>query len=393
MATNNDGIGGVQIEHIAVEKSTLIGIQSPNTLKCIKQDDQGSDLPTTVYDPITGAKVKGTKGYDCKYMDVSWLNYGGKYTLGVGNRWNVRVGSGGIYTETTGPLLYSPQFVLFLSKSSFTVCSKLVELLAKERILLLGKRLDINFGNIVVCGNTNFLNNVSINGGLYVNGELICSHITTQRTNYTTESGGKIKGYINPSQSFHLFQGASILAKTACAQASLGTVVGALDVSDADQKKCWIDAEMVLRIDWLTQMIPGMSAIEGLFSVPIKLKFPSGVSMISDATAKIDPSAYPKFETIPRLMGGAVELPDITGPEHTHTYKGPTCSFKNGTSELYKEGAKIQEETPMKHKQNIADGCESWQEFRDELIKSKENQLKDYLTQTAKNFSPIPLPF
>ena len=30
MATNNEGMGGSVIEHIALEKVTLIGMQSPN---------------------------------------------------------------------------------------------------------------------------------------------------------------------------------------------------------------------------------------------------------------------------------------------------------------------------------------------------------------------------
>ena len=41
-------------------------------------------------------------------------------------------------------------------------------------------RFDMIFDDIYFQGNANFVNNVHINGGLYVNGELICRHMTAQ---------------------------------------------------------------------------------------------------------------------------------------------------------------------------------------------------------------------
>ena len=86
MATNNDGMGGVKIEHIALEQTTLIGVQSPNKRPSTRESNDRVKIPTVKFKDTTGITVVEEPVYDCDVIDNSWLSYGGKYTLGVGNK-------------------------------------------------------------------------------------------------------------------------------------------------------------------------------------------------------------------------------------------------------------------------------------------------------------------
>lgn len=391
MATNNDGMGGSLIEHIALSKTTLIGVQSPNLLQSIRDSDTGTDMPFTKITKKRGATVQSKKEYDCKYIDTSWLSYGGQYTLGVGNKWNIRVGSGGIYTETTGPLLFRPQFTLFRSKAAFCVTTKLFQACGSERVDLRGKKLNLAFQDIVVQGNTNFFNNVSVNGGLYVNGQVICPHLTTQKCTYVTDSSQEAKGLLNPGQSFHIFNGSSMAAKKYVNEGLLSGLFNALDVSDSDEKLQggMVDIELFLNLDWLTQIIPGLDLILRQIHIPCKIAFPKGISLISDEMDAQHPELYPIVSSIERPIGAGIDRPDLMLPGHCHTYKGPACSLKDGTEKIYTEGAKTLQHELIKHKQNIGNGCENWQDFKNQFIEAKTKEIKNYLMKTLEQFNPF----
>jgi hypothetical protein len=146
----------------------------------------------------------------------------------------------------------------------------------------MGGRFDADYDEIYFQGNTNFINNVQINGGLFVNGELFCTHMTSQQqTNFTSPCDG-IKGFINPGQSFSVFNGRSV-ASEKIVQPTLGwTQLDSLP-DKAGMVDCWLAVEL-----------PGT----GLVEVPCRLGFPKGISLMSDGMYSVMPQA----ETI--LMAG-----------------------------------------------------------------------------------------
>ena len=305
MATNNDGMGGTKVEHVALEMTTLIGMQSPNTFTSTRESDDRKMLPVLTVSPTRGCIIEDKPYYDCEEIDTSWLSYGGRYTLGVGNKWHIRVGSGGIHTETTGPIKVDGEIAINNIKKGFFVQTNLFQVVVGKRAMMAGTRMDFNFDEIYFKGKTKFLNNVIINGGLYVNGEMVCNHSSGGAQLGTTGFNQDNLSYITPAQSFHIFQGVSKAAEEYTTNSLLGTIFEELDFTDGDDLQSWIEAEMVINTDFITQIIPGLdklglSILKFLLCLPIKLKFPKGISLLSDAVNKECPEVYKFIETVPR---------------------------------------------------------------------------------------------
>lgn len=390
MATNNDGMGGVKIEHIALEQTTLIGVQSPNKRPSTRESNDRVKIPTVKFKDTTGITVVEEPVYDCDVIDNSWLSYGGKYTLGVGNKWHIRVGAGGIYTETLGPKITDGEMIINNAKKGFIVQCKLFQLISTERTMISGKRLDFDFDMTQFIGNVTFANNVLMNGGLYVNGELMCNHITTQKQMNTTDFNEDTQGFINPDMSFHVYQGQSLAAKTYVLDGILGGVFNALDATDSDEllSGCQIDADIMLNTDFLTQILPGLDVVVKVINIPIKISFPKGISLLSDATFHQNPTIYPTIHSKPRILGDAKEKSDIFGPGHQHTFAGPSCSLIGDTQSMYNEGKKITETTPLKHKSNCWNGAESIDKAIEEGKEVAESYFSKYLKKMKEFFLP-----
>lgn len=45
MSSNKNGLNGLDVEQIALEKSIFVGVQCPNTIPAIKTDINGKSLP------------------------------------------------------------------------------------------------------------------------------------------------------------------------------------------------------------------------------------------------------------------------------------------------------------------------------------------------------------
>lgn len=364
MATNNDGMGGVVIEHIAIEKSTLIGMQAPNKRTSVRESEDRVMLPELTVSPTRGCIIEDKPHYDCEPIDTSWINYGGRYTLGVGNKWHIRVGGGGIYTETIGPIQTDGEIAINNIKKGFFVQTNLFQVVVGKRAMMAGPRMDFNFDEIYFKGKAKFLNNVIINGGLYVNGEMVCNHQSSGGQLGTTGFNQDNLSYITPAQSFHIFQGVSKAAEKYTTNSLLGTTFEGLDITDGDDLQSWVEAEMVLNTDFITQIIPGLdkaglSILKFLLCLPIKLKFPKGISLLSDAVNKECPDVYPFIESVPRTMGVGEYYPDTFGPGHVHPYYGPSCNFVGGSLDVYSEGQQMDSVEPVKNKPTIMDGAPS----------------------------------
>lgn len=394
MATNNDGMGGNKIEHIALEQSTMIGMQAPNVFPSTRESDERITLPTSTISALNGCNITDTSAYDCEPIDTSWLTYGGRYTLGVGNKWSVRVGGGGIYMDTIGPITTDGEIITTNAKKGYFVQTKLFQAFAENRAMLSGKRLDFNFDEIYIQGKTTFINNVVINGGLYVNGELICNHQTTGKQMGTTGFNDEIITYISPAQSFHIFQGASSAAMKYTQKSLLGVLFQGLDVTDADEQQSWIEAEMCINTDFISQIIPGLDKvgldiIKMILCLPIKLKFPKGISLISDATDKQCPAIYPLIESSARTLGMNASTPDTYGPGHTHYYYGPSCNYISDTTGIYNAAQEMDNIIPVKHKSNIFGGNDSIEKAKEEVQKMAQDYAKKYATKLLKQMNPF----
>lgn len=377
MGLNNDGYSGVDIEQIALEKRVIVGTQAPNTFPCIKVQQNGKSLPKMDISENIGTDFSDSSGYDCSYIDTSWLAHGGIYSLAVGNKINIQCGAGGFEWITSGPSRLCTPYQDFLCTYCFNINTRLFKVASTERTHLMGTRLDIQYDEIYIMGNTNFTNNVHINGGLFVNGEIYCSHITTQeQTNHTVPCGTS-KGFINPGQSFVMFNGASLAAEKIVQSALPWKALAELPDSPA-----YVDCYIAL-------MLP--APFDALWNVPCKIAFPKGVSFMSDAMAMLEPKAE---EIIAnggnRVPGCGINKGDLLTPGHTHSFNGPACQYIKDTGNVYKEAKDaIQSETPAPSKQMFPDGCTSLEQVPQMLIQATQNSVIEFMKQLWDDINPF----
>lgn len=186
----------------------------------------------------------------------------------------------------------------------------------------MGKRIDIDYDEIYIDGPTNFTNNVQVHGGLYVNGETYMAHMTTQeQINFTNPSAG-IDSFVNPAQSFVMFNGASIQAR-----ALVKPTVGNVTVTIPEEPG---DIDCVIKLP-LPEELGGQ-----LITVPCKVAFPSGISLMSDGIATALPEMIGIFnQADKRPIGGGSKKSDAYGPGHVHSFVGPACNYVKNTGDLY----------------------------------------------------------
>jgi hypothetical protein len=312
MGQNNDGIAGVDVENIAIEKTIVVGMQAPNQFPTMKIDENGRALPKLEVATNGGTQVLSSKGYNCGYADTSWLAHCGKYNVAAGNKISFTSGNGGFEIITPGVIKNHCAYTDYVATHAVTLTTRLFTVTTTKRMELCGGRFDVIFDDIYFQGNVNFVNNVHINGGLYVNGEMICQHMTTQSQTNLTSMSDKTESYLNPAQSFHIFNGASIAAKTLCQNIAWSAL------AELPDSPAYVDCYIAL-------MLP--SPLD-LINVPCKIAFPKGVSLLSDAVFTLQPqSATVATQGSNRMIGGAAKKPDVKGPAHQHSYKGPACKF------------------------------------------------------------------
>ena len=334
MGSNNDGFNGVEIEHIALEKNVLVGVQSPNLSPCVKIDANGKSLLKVVYSENAGISMDSTHGFDCKYADTSWLSHGGIYSMTAGNKMNFTAGGGGFEMSTNGPTKFNTVFADFWATHAFNVNTRLFTVSSSQRTHLMGGRIDLDYDETYINGNVNLINNVSVNGSLYVNGELYCRHMTGVGQRYNTKNSADMTGYINPQQSFVVFSGASTSAQS---------LQPAID--------CTIS-------------IPFPDPIGKTMSLPCKITFTNGISLASDSTM-----ASASAETTATITQGAARTPnpntsDLMGPGHSHEFVGPPFQPSNDSSMFFAEAKEAMESnTPMNAKKSMPNGCSSIEQF------------------------------
>ncbi len=371
MGLNNDGLSGIDIEQIALEKSVIVGTQAPNTFPCIKIDENGASLPKMQIAKSGGTLINSTAGYDCTYADTSWLSHGGVYTLTVGNKITISSGGGGYEVVTSGPSKLNTPYQDFLCTHCFNVNTRLFTVASTERTHFMGGRLDLHYDEIYLLGNTNFTNNVHINGSLFVNGEIYASHLTTQeQTNFTSPSGS-VKGFLNPGQSFVIFNGASLAAKE----------VGIMPMENT----------IPYKIGGITATIAANLPVIGQIDVPCILTFPQGISLLSDAMFHIKPeSATIVQQANTRTIGGGINKADFSCPGHVHSFVGPACNYTKNTGDVYAQAKEVmQSNQPGTAKQTTPNGCTTLEQVPDMLVKACQTSLVEYAKELWEDINPF----
>lgn len=331
------GHSGNGFQSYSTDLTIAVGLAAPNVNPTEIQDEVGErilELKMT----SNGTTVEEDYRPSSRSVDNSWLSHGGLYTVAAGNKITFTSGAGGFFVDTFGPM--------FLHAAGIDVFTGRVNIKASEltvgavNVDIIGGKCQIR-PKTTFYETTSFLKNVVINGGLYVNGEAFLTHATSIGKEEYTDNGGELNGYINPAQSFAVYNGCSNFATT-----SINTPWK--KDPDLPTNFGYIDSVIALKI-------PNM---EGVYQLPCKIAFPNGISMASDtAVIATGGTDIVEMEACPTRIPLESES-DIKGPGHSHKYIGTgtqtdgSDAFQKGGEECSSDtpvGAKIDEELSVEH--------------------------------------------
>lgn len=375
---NNDGLAGISVKQVALEDHTVVGMQAPNLTPCMKIDENGKSLPVMIVAENGGTQVKTTAGYSCECADTSWLSRCGNYSVKAGNTISFTCGTGGITASTTGPFKIHNRYTDVISTYCFSLNTRLFNVTATKRMQFAGTRCDFNFDTTYFSGNVNFISNVHVNGGMYVNGELICRHISTQGQINLTGQSPECEGFINPQQKFKFSGKQNATIKF---QEILPDVIPDNIITETPTGAIGII---------YVSGIPGVSGIIGLpcygiSELPVTLEFTN--TLISIPSIQIQSNSF-----IEGLAGGEV-TPDIKMPAHVHPYITPACSFLKDTTAIFEEAKKLTEsKTPFEAKQMFPNGQESFEMFIEQVKEMVKNQAKNWVKEWFEKYNPFKKP-
>ena len=373
---NNDGLAGISVEQVALSKHIAVGLQAPNSFPCMRIDENGKSLPVMKVAENGGTQVKTSAGYNCSCADTSWLSRCGNYSVKAGNTISFSCGSGGITATTSGPLKIHNRYTDFISTHGYAINTRLFTASAVKRMQFAGGRCDFVFDSTYFNSNVNFLKNVHVNGGMYVNGEFICRHMSAQAQINLTSQGPECEGFINPDQKFKFLgsQNATI---------GLPKLIEGLPSID-------IDTSGITQSPIGTIYLAGIPNTSGIVALPIygidslsvNLKFEK--DLLSLPNIQIQSNAF-----LDGIAGGEV-TPDIKMPAHVHSYITPACHFLKDTSSIFEEAKKLTEsKTPFAAKPMYPNGQESFEMFMEQVKEMVEKQAKDWLKEWFKKYNPF----
>jgi len=208
------GNGGDDIEFVKRHKIEIIGA-TENDYPSLRVDPKGRSQP---FEMVVG-KTSVFKNHD--YIPhVEEINNSnnfpcGDYSLSVGNKWNVLVGSGGIQIKTSGTIEIGTTMLKIgshkthlHSKYGTTIASDShVEIASPKSIQLRCDR------QVLVENSLGVKNNVIIGGGLFVEGEVYVNHITAPTEVQETENT-LLYGKFNTTTNRSLLIGEALIGGT-----------------------------------------------------------------------------------------------------------------------------------------------------------------------------------
>ena len=172
------GLGGSQIIDIFKHKIETIG-PIMNDFPAIRIDEAGTAANSEVRVYKKGVATNMETMPVVEQVDVTSLP-GGDYTLTCSNKFNCQVGAGGISMKTYGNIDFSG--------GRINIAGEEINIGTDNNVNIVGKRVTIvaeilalrnkNYKQVLVESNLGVSQNVIIGGGLHVEGELTCQHIT-----------------------------------------------------------------------------------------------------------------------------------------------------------------------------------------------------------------------
>lgn len=384
MSSNKDGLNGLDIEQIAIEKVILVGVQAPNIKPAVRFDKNGKSLPKIEIDESGGAKVKPFSGYTCGSVDTSWINPLGIFNLIAGNKINLTAGTGGFEWVTAGPSKFNVAIQDFTCTHGFIVNTRLFSVASTERTHFMGPRIDFEYDETYFTGRINFLSNVCMAGSLFVNGELYCTHITTQQQQNQTEPSAEMTGYINPNSAFSVLNGKS----SNSVNTFKGIDFGKLSISHP------FDVPISIRID-VERLLPGIGSLINLKSaiveVPCLIRFVEGIALCSDCLIKNNKNSLQFLTQIKTGILEEDETSDFYGGGHRHIFYGPSTNYKKSTADFYKEAAKTMSSlSPTPAKPCVPNGGDSnsIQDVKNIFINAAKQDMEKWGKSMAERFTP-----
>lgn len=173
------GMGGSEIVNVAKHKTETIGLVM-NDFGSVRIDTEGKYYKNGV--EVLDGGVVNTRVVSplIEYVHVDDLP-GGSYTLNVCNRWNVQVGAGGVSMKSYGPVDIGGT-ITNIGGTQVNIGSKNeINIDGGDRVNIVGDILTLRQRDgkqVLVDSNLGVSKNVVIGGGLHVEGELTCNHIT-----------------------------------------------------------------------------------------------------------------------------------------------------------------------------------------------------------------------
>lgn len=192
----NMGIGGDEIEFIKRHKVVNIGA-TYNDFPGIRVDPYGKSMPAEIGISIRGIQTHYEGIPLVEEVDNSSNFPCGNYSVNVGNRYHLHVGSGGVEIKTSGSLT--------LNGGISKISGSKVHLVASQGMSIQGeKNIDISSESIQLRSNRQILvhsalgvdKNATIKGGLYVEGETMLNHVTAPievQETYQTQAYGEVE--------------------------------------------------------------------------------------------------------------------------------------------------------------------------------------------------------
>jgi len=197
-AETNLGEGGVDIEYVTKSKTVLIG-GVMNDLTSIKLDPKGGLAMSGVQASSSGetTSVVMEPVPHLESTPVPSIG-GGDYFMKAANKWQVAVGSNGATLQTLGPLTLQGRLTALFGDQ--------INISSKNSIKLHGgKHLHISADTVTISGNTTTKSgktyrnialdgtvgvsgNLTIKGGMHVEGPITCQHITAVKEYHRTET-------------------------------------------------------------------------------------------------------------------------------------------------------------------------------------------------------------
>jgi hypothetical protein len=182
------GLGGSEIVEITKHKIETIGMVM-NKLPSIRVDMKGKMYISEVVVGDYGVYNNRTASPLIEQVHVDDLP-GGTYTLNVNNKYNLLVGAGGINIKSYG-VANIGGMLTNITGEQINIGSELeTNIDAGKRLSIVADIINIRQRDkkqIVIEGSLGVTNNVVIQGGLHVEGELTCHHITIPKAAHNTK--------------------------------------------------------------------------------------------------------------------------------------------------------------------------------------------------------------